>query len=237
LNRLLPEIVISCEHADSRVPPRFQGLFHGSNRVLSSHRGFDAGAGDVARTLASSFGRRPVLHPWTRLLVDANRSPSHPSFFSEYSKDLPERDRQFLFESLYTPYRIEVEGMLRAILKERGRVIHLSVHTFTPVLHGIIRRADIGLLYDPSRIHEKRFCKIWKSRLQKLENAWCVRLNYPYRGVSDGLVPIMRRTLGTAGYVGLELEVNQKWFFKDKWNWKFLKSDLVETCRMAVENF
>ena len=32
----------------------------------------------------------------------------------------------------------------------RGRrVIHISSHSFTPELNGKVRRADVGLLYDP----------------------------------------------------------------------------------------
>ena len=37
-----------------------------------------------------------------------------------------------------------------------------------------------------------------------------VRMNYPYRGVSDGLTRALRRRHGDRDYAGIELELNQE---------------------------
>ena len=46
---------------------------------------------------------------------------------------------------------------LRAAVAARKQVLHVAVHSFTPVLHGERRNADVGLLYDPARPRERAF--------------------------------------------------------------------------------
>jgi predicted N-formylglutamate amidohydrolase len=237
LSKPRPEIFFSCEHSDNRVPRRFRKRFQGSERLLASHRGYDTGAGALAMAMAAACGVKPACYPWTRLLIDANRSLTSRSLFSAVSKKLPEPDRRFLVESLYLPYRTAVEKRLHRPLKNGACVIHVSVHTFAPDLNGLIRTADIGFLYDPSRLPESRLCKIWKSVLHQRQNRMRIRMNYPYRGVSDGLVSALRGTLSGFNFVGLELEVNQKWVLSERSQWNRLKQDLAETFHLAVFTF
>ena len=92
----------------------------------------------------------------------------------------------------------------------RGRrVIHISSHSFTPVLDGEVRRADVGLLYDPRRRGEVELCARWKAALCAIAPALAVRRNYPYAGKGDGLTSYLRTRFPPGAYVGIELEVNQ----------------------------
>jgi len=95
-------------------------------------------------------------------------------------------------------------------VKRARRVVHVSSHTFTPVRNGIVRRADVALLYDPARAPERRLCRHWQRALQALARRWRVRRNYPYRGSSDGLTRYLRERFAADEYVGIELEINQK---------------------------
>jgi predicted N-formylglutamate amidohydrolase len=88
--------------------------------------------------------------------------------------------------------------------------LHLGVHSFTPQIDGRLRTADVGLLYDPSRSSERRFCERWKSSLREIAPNRRVRRNYPYRGKSDGFTTHLRRTIDSPQYLGIELEVNQR---------------------------
>ncbi len=65
-------------------------------------------------------------------------------------------------------------------------MLHLSVHSFTPKLHGVTRNAEIGFLYDPARRMDAAFCRDWRDVLVRDKPHWRVRMNYPYRGTSDG---------------------------------------------------
>lgn len=91
-----------------------------------------------------------------------------------------------------------------------ARVIHVSAHSFTPILDGQARTADIGLLYDPSRAFESRVCRSWRDRLATAAPHLRVRRNYPYRGTADGFTTYLRTRFPMDRYAGIELEVNQR---------------------------
>ena len=68
---------MSCEHGGNRIPARWAPLFVGAERVLASHRGFDAGSAALAREIARALDAPLRLHTASRLLADANRSLGH----------------------------------------------------------------------------------------------------------------------------------------------------------------
>lgn len=205
-------LVLSCEHAGNRVPARYEDLFQSrrARTALASHRGVDIGALAVARALARSLGAPLFSVTVTRLLVEANRSLGHPDLFSEFSRRLSPRDKQVLLDRYYYPHRRRVESAVRRSI---GLTIHVGVHSFAPRLKGVSRSADVGLLYDPSRPAERRFCDRWADALRLHAPDWIVRRNYPYRGTADGLTTALRRQLPPGAYAGIELEVNQRLLF------------------------
>jgi predicted N-formylglutamate amidohydrolase len=86
-------------------------------------------------------------------------------------------------------------------------VIHIAVHSFTPVLDDVVRDADIGILYDPARTSERTLAMAWK---RMFDPALRVRCNVPYRGASDGLATALRKRWPASRYMGFELEINQR---------------------------
>ena len=114
------------------------------------------------------------------------------------------------------------------------RVLHISSHSFTPRLDGIERRADVGLLYDPRRAGEQRFCLAWKRALESASPGLVVRRNYPYRGSADGLTTHLRRRFAERSYSGIELEVNQKHALGEPRAWRALRALLVASLRHAL---
>lgn len=204
-----PIVLLTCEHGGNAVPSEYRRLFRGRERLLATHRGLDIGAAAAARHLRRALGCELICASVTRLLVDLNRSPGHPALFSELTRGVPAAERRRILERHYRPYRNEVAAWLAARIDSGARVLHVSVHSFTPRLHGKTRRADVGLLYDPARAAEARFCGEWQRRLIAADARWTVRRNYPYRGTSDGLVVDLRRRFAESRYVGMELEINQ----------------------------
>lgn len=202
-------LVVSCEHASNRVPAAYRGLFRDAGAELRSHLGWDIGALSVAEQLAEHFAVPLFAGGATRLLVDLNRSLHHPRLFSVRTRGLPAEDRRLLIERHYLPYRRAVEEHVRALVAARRRVVHVSVHSFTPTWHGEKRTADVGLLYDPLRPSERRLANLWKSAIATAAPALKVRRNYPYRGTSDGFSVALRRLIGSPRYACIELEINQ----------------------------
>ncbi|HPF38422.1 MAG TPA: N-formylglutamate amidohydrolase [Phycisphaerae bacterium] len=205
-------VVVSCEHAGNRTPRAFASLFQGAaaRRALASHRGWDPGSLTLGRRIADAVDAPIVVHEITRLLIEVNRSPWHPSLFSEFSKSLSRADRRALITSVYETHRSRVEAAVREAVESNGTALHIGAHTFTPQMNGVLRNADVGLLYDPRRRAEASFCRRWRDAIRSLDPAIRVRLNYPYRGAADGLTTAFRRRFGTTEYLGIELEVNQR---------------------------
>jgi predicted N-formylglutamate amidohydrolase len=227
-------LVITCEHGGNRIPARYRALFQPHQALLATHRGFDAGALTLASELASTFGAPLVAATVSRLLVDLNRSIGHPRLHFDVIARLPLEQRQRLLARHYQPYRARVERLVRQAIAEHGRVIHLSSHSFTPELDGKLRRADIGLLYDPARPGEVELCARWKAALKTCAPELIVRRNYPYAGKGDGLTAWLRQRLPAEVYVGVELEINQKHVLVPDQAWAGLRQRLVESLRVAA---
>jgi predicted N-formylglutamate amidohydrolase len=207
-------VVVSCEHASNRVPAPYRR--HGlPARRLSEHIAWDPGAALLARIVGRRLGAPCHLGRWSRLLVDLNRSLGHRKLMAAetfgiavpgnraISRD--ERDRRLA--RYYYPYRDAVTTDVLATLERTGACLHLSIHSFTPVVGGVVRRTDIGLLYDPARWREAALARRLRARLAPA--GFRVRMNDPYRGTSDGFTTRLRRRL-PARYVALEIETNQR---------------------------
>jgi len=201
-------IIVSCEHASRQVPDSYRWIFTGHENLLSSHRGYDAGSLVFARRLAAILGAPLISGRWTRLLVDLNRSIGHRGFFSELTRNLPPLEREKIINRYYCPYRHAVESAITKIIQHNGRAVHISVHSFTPILDGESRNADIGLLYDPKRPGERNLARRWKQNLGS-QLPLRVRCNYPYRGTADGFTTYLRTRFRDSVYSGIEIEINQ----------------------------
>ncbi len=207
--RTRARLLLTCEHAGNAVPREYERLFIGARRALASHRGWDAGALDLARALGRRL-RVPVRWVcWSRLLVDPNRSPTNPRIWSRWTASLSRAEKARILDRYWWPHRRAVETAVRTAAASGARVLHVAVHSFTPVLDGRTRNADIGLLYDPARELERGLCRAWRADLRTSLPDHRVRRNYPYRGATDGLASWMRRRFPDRSYVGIELEVNQ----------------------------
>jgi predicted N-formylglutamate amidohydrolase len=199
------------------VPAEYAALFADAADVLATHRGYDLGAADVARAFGRRLGVAPFIATTTRLVVDLNRSPGNRNVFSTYTRALSAEQRAAALARHYRPYRDAVESAVADAVRNGAAVLHVSAHSFTPVLRGEVRRCDVGFLYDPRRPAEVAFVEAWYAALRAAAPDLTLRRNYPYRGVSDALVTHLRRRYGRRGYAGIELEVNQKHVGTARW--------------------
>ena len=226
--------LITCEHAGNRVPARYRPLFRDHADLLHSHRGHDPGALLLARELAGALGAPLMVSTVSRLIIDLNRSHGHPRLYSEITRPLPPAARREILLRHYLPYRARVEGWIAAEVDRGGRVLHVSAHSFTPVLGGEVRNADVGLLYDPRRPAEATLCRRWQLALRSLAADIRVRRNYPYTGRSDGLTAWLRRRFPAEGYLGIELEVNQRYPIGGGAAWRELRDLIIAGLRRSI---
>ena len=203
------KLILTCEHAVPDIPLAYQVLFKENPEVLATHEGFDPGAFDLFSELKklADFSEFQIIG---RLLVEVNRSIGHKSLFSRFSQILNKEQRKELLDAYYHPYRYKIEQEIKKHIENGQQVLHVSVHSFTPVLNDIERNCDIGLLFDPGRKKEKEVCDEIKSNLLEENPALKIRFNYPYLGKADGFTTYLRKIF-PENYVGIELEINQKW--------------------------
>lgn len=219
MRRPVPRLVITCEHASCAVPRELAGLGLPAS-VLRQHVGWDPGALPVARALAREFDAPLVVGEWSRLVADLNRSEDHPRVVAERAHghaipgnriDAAGRDRRLA--RYWRPWRRRVERLVaQTVARVAGGAgapcTHLSVHSFVPELNGVVRRNDVGLLFDPRRDRERAFVVALQRELRRL--GLSVRKNFPYFGHTDGMTSHLRARLPRDGYLGIEIELNQR---------------------------
>jgi len=229
-----PALLVTVEHGGNRVPPAYRHLFAAAAATLDTHRGYDPGALLLGREIAARLDAPLVSSTTTRLLVDLNRSLGHKGLFSEFTRMLPPGEKSRIVERHWRPYRDEVDRVVAALIARGRRVVHLSSHSFTPVLNGEVRNADIGLLYDPGRPAERLLAARWKAALLAIDPGLRVRMNYPYAGRADGLTRDLRRRHAPGRYAGLEIEVNQRFVIAGGRDWAALRRTVLESIEIAL---
>jgi predicted N-formylglutamate amidohydrolase len=207
------KLILSCEHSGNKVPVKYQHLFKKNIPILNSHRGYDFGALDVFNAL-KPLSKASFFSEQSRLLIELNRSLHHKNLFSEFSKDLPLEEKEFLIKK-YKSYRNSVETAVRKGVDNHKLLVHLSVHSFTPILNTVERNCDIGLLFDSRKGQEKEFSYQLKKEILVLNDTLNVRYNYPYLGKADGFTSYLRKQF-PENYIGIEIEVNQKFSKENK---------------------
>lgn len=208
------KVIITCEHGGNRIPEEYKEYFKGAEEDLNSHKGFDAGALEIFSILKDKFSDFATFTDISRLLADTNRILTSQNLFSKYTNSLNGDIRKKILEDYYYPYRASIQNSLRNFTRMGETVVHISVHTFTPVLDNVTRKNDIGLLFEPDNDLEREFCVMWKKAVEKYHPRINIMFNYPYTGNKEGLTKYLREQYPYR-YAGIELEINQRIFEND----------------------
>jgi predicted N-formylglutamate amidohydrolase len=228
-------LIVTCEHAGNVVPERYRPLFADYAHLLPTHRGWDPGALLLGREMAERFAAPLYFDETTRLLVDLNRSVGNPELHSEATRHLALRERREILDAYYHPPRRRVDAAIAAAVATGDRVVHIASHSFTPQLNGHVRTADVGILSDPKRPGEVEFAAAWLAALRRADPALRLRRNYPYLGASDGVTQATRRKHPPDRYVGIELEVNQRYVEAGGPAWPAIRRTLVDTLGTVLQ--
>lgn len=222
------KLVLTCEHGGNSIPNSYKDCFKNNEQVLYTHRGYDIGAIHVFNRLKplSNFFKSSEV---SRLLIELNRSLHHKNLFSEFTRILPKSEKEHLISSYYSDYRNDVKSKIKSFIDGDEQVVHISVHSFTPILNTVERRCDVGLLFDSKIKEEKAFCKLLKDQIKTLDPELNVRYNYPYLGKADGFTSYLRKQF-PKNYIGIELEVNQKLLLKNS-----MDSSVNQTLFKSIE--
>lgn len=224
--------VLTCEHASCALPRAYRGLGLGRAEVRD-HIGWDIGARAVQRHLSLALGAPMVASRWSRLLIDCNRAPDDPTLIVAQSdgvsvpgnRRVSGAERRRRLADFYEPYHAAVERMVRrACARHPGaRIRLLALHSFTPVMAGVKRELDIGVLYDEFPALARRFGRALRAE------GYRVRYNEPYSGLA-GLIYSARRHANAAGIEYVELEINNR-LLRDPRDIARISSDVARAIR------
>ena len=181
---------LTCEHAGRAFPVRL-GTLGLAGSDLERHIAWDIGAAGVARELSARLDATLVLQRYSRLVVDCNRAPSAPDFVVEVSEDTVIPGNRGLCEAamearateIFHPYHDRIHDLLEARIAADRLAVVVSVHTCTPVYHGVHRPWHIGVMYE----HDDRLAREMLAVLREEgeEAGLEVGDNQPYFMTSD----------------------------------------------------
>ena len=228
-------VLISCEFGGSRVPswltdgddarhlesPPQATVEKSEERISASSLeasvsfsaaiSNDPSVGYVASRIATSLQVPLIQNPFSHELIDVTRSVKHRRLFPERTRGWGKELKQRLIAEVHEPYRARLRATIRRMLSRDTGVVHLSVRTFDAKYRGKPRRADVGLLYDPSCKEELNFCLDWFDQMYDDAPMLKVRRNYPRRGTVDCITKSMRIEFARQDYLGIELLLNRSW--------------------------
>ncbi|HXC59292.1 MAG TPA: N-formylglutamate amidohydrolase [Steroidobacteraceae bacterium] len=147
--------LLTCDHASARVPRRLNSLGV-SAQDLRRHIAWDIGAAAVATRLATRLDAFLILQNWSRLVIDCNRPPGSPQSIVPLSEAtrIPGNESISPDEALaremeiFRPYHDRIAAELDQRQAQERPTILISMHSFTPILHGRARPWHAGLLYN-----------------------------------------------------------------------------------------
>ncbi len=181
-------VLIVCEHASRTLPERL-GTLGLSEEALASHIAWDPGALAVAERLSRSLDATLVHQRFSRLAYDCNRPPEAPGAMPDVSeiyeipgnRGLSPQDRDERTKALYRPFHARIEEIVAARQARGQQTALLTIHSFTPVYHGVKRAVEIGVLHDAdSRLADAMLMRAADTSLYRIAR------NEPY-GPADGV--------------------------------------------------
>ncbi len=148
-------IVMVCEHASNAMPPPWGdlGLSQDQRRA---HIAWDPGALGLMQALAQRLDAVTLHATASRLIYDCNRAPDMAGAMPARSEvhDIPGNaaiappERLARTEALYLPFTDALHGLIARRIALGLRPVVITIHSFTPVWHGVPRAVEFGVIHD-----------------------------------------------------------------------------------------
>lgn len=174
--------VFACEHASNRVPEKYRNLGV-TQDVLNSHAAWDIGALELSLRLSERFNSPLIASTVSRLVYDCNRAPDSNTAIVQRSEHdqvpgnlaLTDAQRQQRTNEIYTPFSDQLTSLLDNRQASNTATTLVTIHSFTPTMHGVRRAVEIGVLHDnDSRFADNMLARVDEHAEYKIER------NQPY---------------------------------------------------------
>jgi predicted N-formylglutamate amidohydrolase len=148
-------VLILADHATNIIPAELEALgLH--EEQLKRHIAYDIGIESLTRELAARLNAPAILTRFSRLVIDPNRGPDDPTLVMRIADgaliprnaridrdEIEQRKTRF-----YAPYHRAISATLDTMLQSGIVPAIVSLHSFTPVLRGVVRPWHAGILWD-----------------------------------------------------------------------------------------
>lgn len=202
--------LLTGDHAGRHIP-QVLGTLGLEQKDLDRHIACDLGIEALGELLAARLDA-PFLHQaYSRLVVDCNRAPGSADAIPSRSdgtiipgnQRLSAAHRAARLGEIHVPYQDAIAAMIADRAHRGLTTILVALHSFTPVMAGVPRPWDAGVLHDGAN---DRFARAVLTALLAQHDI-CIGDNEPYH--MDGTDHTVPRHAFDAGLPYVELEIRQ----------------------------
>ena len=157
LNPAAPSpFLLTGDHAGIAIPKSLDRLGL-SDADLARHIACDIGVAAIGRLLAEQLDAVFIHQAYSRLVIDCNRDPAAPDAMPAVSDGtaIPgnialsgDDDRATRVAAIHAPYHAAIAAEIARREALGQPTIFVALHSFTPVMAGVARPWDIGILHD-----------------------------------------------------------------------------------------
>lgn len=148
-----PALLVA-DHA-GRAFPKGLGRLGLGTAPLDLHIAYDIGVDWMTRRLAALLDAPAVIHGYSRLLLDPNRTLDDPTSICAISdgvvipgnRRLTPEDAAARADAFFHPYHSAIEAALDGFAARGIAPAVISMHSFTPVMRGFQRPWEVGVLW------------------------------------------------------------------------------------------
>lgn len=204
--------LLIADHAGNAVPEKLGDL--GVSTVdINRHIGIDIGIHGVSQQLSAMLDAPYIFQPYSRLVIDCNRPPGHPTSIVPLSDGthvpsnigLPAAQAHLREKEIFWPYQRAIAGQIARMRLAGNPPAVIAMHSFTP-RHGDYpapRPWHVGVLFN----RDDRLARTLIALLEA-EGDLTVGVNEPYAvdDTGDYAVPVHCEK---GGLLHVELEIRQ----------------------------
>ncbi|MAF08683.1 MAG: N-formylglutamate amidohydrolase [Acidiferrobacteraceae bacterium] len=175
-------LVLVCDHAKNAIP-RSLGTLGLSQAALNTHIALDIGCEALSVAIADRLDSVLVMGGFSRLVVDLNRHPEHPTSIPLASdgveipgnRQLSGHDRRQRIDEVFSPYHKALAAEVQRVGAQHPRIALISLHSFTPYADGASRPWHLSILWNK----DQRLSRPLLEGLRR-EAGLCIGDNQPY---------------------------------------------------------
>lgn len=147
--------LLICDHAGRRVPARL-GNLGVAPADWERHIAWDIGAAGVCASLGPLLDAMCIEQVFSRLVIDCNRTPGHPTSVPLRSDGTEVPGNQGLSDAqiearvteIFQPYHSAIAAEIDRRQALGQPVVLIAMHSFTPVMGGFVRPWHAGVLHN-----------------------------------------------------------------------------------------